>query len=342
MPKSYRSPLRQVLDRASRETAQSTAVTSNIGEGGSGHGKTGTRRRGSRRSYGSRSLAPLVVGCRGRHALGRGAARRYGPPLTPVDEPLRILVTNDDGVAAPGLAVLVDALQALPDVEVTVIAPATNQSGVGDKYSTTPVTVAPATTANGDAATAVSGTPADSVLYAVQAGLALPPHVVVSGTNFGQNLGDITSVSGTVGAARTANRLGIPGIAVSAGFGTNIASSYAVGASFAAGWVSYFRSTYLDESTLPRTLNVNVPTCGLGSLRGFRAYPLGRQQSVSPLLADLGRRRQRHVHADGHDEGRAEPEHRLHVVGHELRQRHRRVQQRLHLAHGLNPDLSDR
>ncbi len=201
---------------------------------------------------------------------------------------LRILVTNDDGVAAPGLAALVDALQALPDVEVTVVAPATNQSGVGDKYSTTPVTVAPATTASGDAATAVTGTPGDSVLYAIQAGLAQPPHVVVSGTNFGQNLGDITSVSGTVGAARWANRLGIPAVAVSAGFGTNIAASYATGAAFAAGWISYFRATYLDETSVARTLNVNVPTCGLGGLRGIRAYPLGRSQSVTGYALTSG------------------------------------------------------
>ena len=206
---------------------------------------------------------------------------RSSVAATAATTPLRILVTNDDGVAAPGLAALVDALQTLPDVEVTVIAPATNQSGVGDKYSTTPVTVAPATTANGDPATAVSGTPADSVLYAIQAGMALPPHVVVSGTNFGQNLGDITSVSGTVGAARTANRLGVPAIAVSAGSGAAIAGSYALGGSFAAGWISYFRSTYLDETTVPRTLNVNVPTCGSGGVRGIRAYPLGRQQSVT-------------------------------------------------------------
>jgi 5'-nucleotidase len=195
--------------------------------------------------------------------------------------PLRILVTNDDGVAAPGLAVLVDALQALPHVEVTVVAPATNQSGVGDKYSTTPITVAPATTANGDAATAVAGTPADSVLYAIQVAMPQPPHVVVSGTNFGQNLGDITSVSGTVGAARWANRLGVPAVAVSAGFGTDIAASYATGAAFAAGWLSYFRTTYLDETTVPRTLNVNVPTCGVGGLRGIRAEPLGRAQTIS-------------------------------------------------------------
>ncbi|MGZ4726711.1 MAG: 5'/3'-nucleotidase SurE, partial [Acidimicrobiales bacterium] len=87
--------------------------------------------------------------------------------------------------------------------------------------------------------------------------------------------------SGTVGAARWANRLGVPALAVRAGLGANIASTYVTGGSFAAGWISYFRSTYLDETTVPRTLNVNVPTCGLGGLRGIRGVPLGRSQSIT-------------------------------------------------------------
>jgi len=219
---------------------------------------------------------------------GTGAATSTAPVTQTTTTPLRILVTNDDGVTAPGLAVLVDALQALPDVEVTVVAPATNQSGVGDKFSTTAVTAAPATTANGDAATSVTGTPSDAVLYAVKVAMPLPPHVVVSGTNFGQNLGDITTVSGTVGAARTANRLGIPGVAVSAGFGANLNASYVTGGSFAAGWVNYLRSTYLDESRVPQTVNANIPTCGAGALRGIVGVPLGRSSSVSGYTVTSG------------------------------------------------------
>jgi 5'-nucleotidase len=173
-------------------------------------------------------------------------------------------------------------------VEVTVIAPATNQSGVGDRFSTTAVTAAPAVTASGDGATSITGTPADTVLYGVQVAMPLPPHVIVSGTNLGQNLGDITTVSGTVGAARTGNRLGIPGLALSAGLGTNINASYLAAGSFAASWVSYFRNAYLDENILANTVNVNVPTCGLGTLRGILGVPLGRGSSVTGYTTTSG------------------------------------------------------
>ena len=75
---------------------------------------------------------------------------------------------------------------------------------------------------------------------------------------------------------------------MSAGLGTNIATSYLIGGGFAAGWVSYFRSTFLDETTVPRTLNVNVPTCGLGSVRGIRVEPLGRASSVTSFTTTSG------------------------------------------------------
>jgi 5'-nucleotidase len=216
-------------------------------------------------------------------AIGRGTA---GPSTTT----LRILVTNDDGVSAPGLAKLVNALQTLPDVEITVVAPATNQSGVGDTFSTGVLTATPTTTASGDAATSVSGTPADSVLYAVKVLMPDPPHVVVSGVNQGQNLGNITPISGTVGAARTANRLGIPAIAVSAGSGTKIGIAYSLGGGFAAGWVGLFHDTYADESSLAQTLNVNVPTCavGSGSVRGTLVLPLGRTAAVGSYTIQSG------------------------------------------------------
>jgi 5'-nucleotidase len=232
--------------------------------------------------------AVVLVGAALTPVAGAASSQRSVTAAETTGPPLRILVTNDDGVAAPGLATLVDALQAVPNVEVTVVAPATNQSGVGDRITTTAITAAPATTANGDAATSVSGTPADSVLYAIQVALPQPPHLIVSGTNLGQNLGDITTVSGTVGAGRTGNRLGIPALALSAGFGTNIATAYQTAASVAAGWVNMFRSFYLDESNVARTLNINVPTCGVGSVRGFLAVPLGRSQSITGYTPTSG------------------------------------------------------
>lgn len=82
-------------------------------------------------------------------------------------DPLVILVSNDDGIGADGIGALVEALRARPDTTLVVSAPATNQSGKGD--STTPggAPGAPEATESGFAGTAVAGTPADSVQYAL-------------------------------------------------------------------------------------------------------------------------------------------------------------------------------
>lgn len=203
-------------------------------------------------------------------------------------EPLRVLVTNDDGVGAPGIAAVVDALQALPNAEITVVAPATNQSGSGDNFTTAPITVSPATTASGDAATAVSGFPADAVSYGVLAAMPEPPHVVVSGSNLGQNLGNpiASEVSGTVGAALTANRLGIPAIALSNGIGSN--PRYATAANVAVVWITAFRDSYIDGTAPATTVNVNIPTCPTGRLRGVKFLPLGYAGRVSGYTLNSG------------------------------------------------------
>ena len=126
--------------------------------------------------FGSKSrlaLVALIALGAGGSLASAGAATR--PAATTQAVPLRILVTNDDGVAAPGIDALVNALQNIPNVEVTVIAPATNQSGTGPNFTTSPITVSPATTASGDAATAVAGFPADTVLYGVLAAMPQTP-----------------------------------------------------------------------------------------------------------------------------------------------------------------------
>ncbi|PHQ39745.1 5'/3'-nucleotidase SurE [Halorubrum persicum] len=121
-----------------------------------------------------------------------------------------ILLTNDDGIDAVGLRALSDALS--HDYEVTVVAPASNQSGVGGARSWWDTTVEYAET---DLGYAVEGTPADCVAVADVA-LGLDPDVVVSGCNHGPNIGaHILGQSGTVGAAMEASFLGTPAIAVS-------------------------------------------------------------------------------------------------------------------------------
>src|SRR2546425_7194581 len=80
------------------------------------------------------------------------------PALAASSETLRVLVTNDDGVAAPGIDALVTALTANPNLQVTVVAPATNQSGTGDNKTTaSTLPVAASMTSSGYPATAVSG-----------------------------------------------------------------------------------------------------------------------------------------------------------------------------------------
>ncbi|MDB2224292.1 5'/3'-nucleotidase SurE [Halorubrum ezzemoulense] len=124
--------------------------------------------------------------------------------------PTEILLTNDDGIDAVGLRALADALSR--DHDVTVVAPATNQSGVGGARSWWDTTVDYTET---DRGYAVEGTPADCVAVADVA-LGLDPDVVVSGCNHGPNIGaHILGQSGTVGAAMEASFLGTPAIAVS-------------------------------------------------------------------------------------------------------------------------------
>jgi 5'-nucleotidase len=126
---------------------------------------------------------------------------------------MRILLTNDDGIDAGGLLALAAALQPLGDV--TVAAPATNQTGVSRAITLQPtIAVDEVDMPGGVRGFAVAGTPSDCVRFAVL-GLPERPHIVVSGSNRGVNLGDDVSYSGTVAAALEGVFLGLPAIAVS-------------------------------------------------------------------------------------------------------------------------------
>src|SRR5688500_18119917 len=120
-------------------------------------------------------------------------------------ETFRILVSNDDGYAAEGIDALVEGLLTLDDVEVTAYAPLENQSGTSDNETPGEEATTEEMTLSGHPAVAVDGFPADSV-EAGLAAMAEPPHLVVSGINEGQNIGPLTELSGTVGAARTGAR----------------------------------------------------------------------------------------------------------------------------------------
>ncbi len=198
-----------------------------------------------------------------------------------------VLVTNDDGVGAPGLDAVVGVLSSNPALDVVVVAPLNNASGSGDSTTSTPMAVTATTTASGRPATAVDGFPADSVLVAIHHLLPEPPDLVVSGINFGQNVTrEVSDISGTVGAALTAARAGIPAIAVSQAF---IPSSYLDAAVYTGNLVERIRRTRSfqrrlqsrDRPGVAKVLSVNWPSCSVGRARGARLTGLGFLSSVT-------------------------------------------------------------
>ena len=199
---------------------------------------------------------------------------------------LRILVTNDDGVEAPGIDAVVEALITDENNDVVVSAPAVNQSSSGDNTTPTPppLEAMQTTTASGYPATAVMGYPADSVLYALQNLYPdAPPHVVLSGINAGQNVGNVkiggselglqVDISGTIGAAKTAACSGVPALASSQGDGET--ADYPSGVAEVLRWLEANRAALLAGNVSTETItNINIPSCDTGTIRGQLEVPL--------------------------------------------------------------------
>jgi 5'-nucleotidase len=205
-------------------------------------------------------------------------------------ETFRILVSNDDGYAAEGIDALVEGLLTLADVEVTVYAPLENQSGTSDSTTPGEETATEETTNSGHPAVAVDGFPADSV-EAGLAAMAEPPHLVVSGINEGQNIGPLTELSGTVGAARTAARAGIPAFAVSQGFFLNGGPEpdYPAAVELTLAWIEEHRDELVAAepgSGVAAVTNLNVPTCPSGELGELLEVPVATEDQVAGQ--DLG------------------------------------------------------
>ena len=196
--------------------------------------------------------------------------------------PLQVLVTNDDGVRAAGIAQITTALTAEPDVAVTVVAPATNQSGTGGRTTAGTLTGYATTTRSGYPAFAVKGTPADSVRYALDT-LHATPDVVISGINDGANLGPVVDLSGTVGAARAAAKRGLPALATSQGSGRP--ARFADGVTATIGWFRAQRGQLVSGTVA----NLNIPTCrfdgkpaGTASVRAAGAITLDFLKTFAP------------------------------------------------------------
>lgn len=187
-------------------------------------------------------------------------------------DPLVILVSNDDGIGADGIDALVEALRVRPDTTVVVSAPAGNQSGSSDKTTPGGASAAPGTTKSGFAGTAVDGFPADAVQHGLDnPGAEGPPDLVMTGSNEGQNIGFVAPISGTVGAAQTGARAGIPALAVSQGLGDDPDYPASVGAAIE--WLDDHEAALRAGTDTVQVSSINAPTCTEGTNRGVVAVP---------------------------------------------------------------------
>jgi 5'-nucleotidase len=184
----------------------------------------------------------------------------------------RILVTNDDGIFSEGLALLAKALESVG--EVTVVAPASEQSASAHSLTLTrPLRVRQHT----DNQYSVDGTPTDCVTLALTSLLGdRLPQIVVSGINYGGNLGDDVTYSGTVAGALEASVFGLPGIAFSLVTRSRFDFSHA--ATFAADLTRKVLETGLPEGTI---LNVNIPP---GPINGSRLTHQGIKIARSEII----------------------------------------------------------
>ena len=187
---------------------------------------------------------------------------------------MRILLSNDDGYFAPGLAILARALE--PLAEITVVAPERNRSGASNSLTLDrPLSVNKAH--NGFYY--VNGTPTDCVHLAVTGLLAELPDMIISGINDGANMGDDTIYSGTVAAAMEGFLLNIPSIAVS--MAQSNASHFETAAEAVSALVRRHAHTPLPRATL---LNINVPDLPPESIRGQKITRLGKRHKAEPVI----------------------------------------------------------
>lgn len=187
---------------------------------------------------------------------------------------MRILVSNDDGYFAPGLACLTRHLSAI--AEVTVVAPERDRSGASNSLTLNrPLNLKRA--ASGFYY--VDGTPTDCVHLAVTGMLDAQPDMVISGINAGANMGDDTIYSGTVAAATEGFLLGIPSLAISM---TRFDPEHFDTAGRVA--VELVQRFMRGGQTQPWLLNVNVPDVPYEALRGMEVTRLGKRHKAEPVI----------------------------------------------------------
>jgi len=211
---------------------------------------------------------------------------------------MRILITNDDGINAPGLKVLEDIANELagPDGEVWVVAPAFEQSGVGHCISYThPTMIAEM----GPRRYAAEGSPADCVLAGIYDVLdGQRPDLVLSGVNRGNNAGENVLYSGTLGGAMEAALQGVPAIALSQFFGPamiKLENHFEAAAKHGVATIrNLLDNAIWDQSPYRLFYNVNFPPLPAADVKGIKVAAQGFRKevkfSVTPQNSPSGRR----------------------------------------------------
>jgi 5'-nucleotidase len=196
---------------------------------------------------------------------------------------MQILLSNDDGYFAPGLAVLAATLSQHGH-QVTVVAPERDRSGASNSLTLDRPLMVRKTPGGFHY---VNGTPTDCVHLAVTGLLPSLPDMVISGINHGANMGDDTVYSGTVAAATEGFLLGIPSVAVSL---ANIQlEHFQTAANFVAGLAARFARDPVPEHVL---LNVNVPDVPADQIQGVEVTRLGRRHKAQDTVKTINPRNQ--------------------------------------------------
>jgi 5'-nucleotidase len=190
---------------------------------------------------------------------------------------MRVLVSNDDGVDAPGIRHLAEALRAAGHA-VTVVAPDRDRSGASNSLTLDQPIRAQR---RGEDIWSVAGTPTDCVHLALSGMLDQDPDIVLSGINNTSNLGDDVIYSGTVAAAMEGRCLGLPAIAVSLATRDHKAMHYESAARAAVEITARLMTDPLPADTI---LNVNVPDLPWEEIRGFEVCRLGNRHRAEPCI----------------------------------------------------------
>jgi len=191
---------------------------------------------------------------------------------------MRVLVSNDDGVDAPGLRILAEGLRAAGH-DVVVVAPDRDRSGVSNALTLD----LPVRVARIDEHTwRVHGTPTDAVHIALTGLLDREPDIVVSGINTCGNLGDDVIYSGTVAAAMEGRFLGLPALAMSLCTCEGSARHYETAARAAVEIVARLGTDPLPANTI---LNVNVPDLAWSEVEGFEVTRLGNRHRAEKCVS---------------------------------------------------------